>query len=213
MNPPIGCIIQARLSSTRFPKKVLADFLGRTVLETVVERCYESKLVDKIVIAAPHQLGVCLNEELFIGSENNVLDRYYQCAKKYGFDVIVRITSDCPIIPAVEIDRCIERILERDTHYVTNIGAIGRFGCPDGWDVEVMTFKALKESWERKVPDEHVTTWIKSNEQFNPVFLEPPKLSIDSPEDLERIKSYVINRKKDTYFGEINTSTYSSILR
>ena len=218
VKPNVGLIIQARLSSSRFPKKILADFFGKTVLETVVERCYEAKLVNRIVIAAPHQLGVCLNEELFIGSENDLLDRYYQCATKYGFDVICRITSDCPIIPPAEIDRCIERILVRDTQYVTNIGAKGRFGLPDGWDCEVFHYKALKESWERKIPDEHCTTWIKTNEAFNPIFLEPPKLSVDSPEDLERIKDYVITRKKDTNYwrnGQLcselpQSSTYSS---
>lgn len=213
MKPKVGLIIQARLSSKRFPSKVLADFLGKSVLETVVERCYQAKLVDKIVIAAPHQLGVCLNEELFIGSENNLLDRYYQCATKYEFDVVVRITSDCVIIPPPEIDRCIERILERDTHYVTNIGATGRFGCPDGWDVEVFTYKALKDSWLRGEPDEHCTTWMKSNEELNPIFLEPPKLSVDRAEDLERIKEYVLSRKTSYDFGINDSRTYSGVLR
>ena len=197
MKPYTGCIIQARLNSTRFPKKILADFFGKSVLETVVERCYESKLVDKVVIASPHHLGVCLNEELFIGSESDVLDRYYQCATKYNFDLVVRITADCVLIPPDEIDRCIERILERDTHYVTNIGSLGRFGLPDGYDVEVFSYKALKESWERKIPDEHCTTWIKQNADYNPIFLEPIKLSIDTEDDLKRIKEYVTNRKKD----------------
>lgn len=207
MKPYIGCIIQARLTSSRFPKKILADLYGKPVLEHVVERCYESKLIQKVVIAAPHQLGVCLNEALFIGSENDVLDRYYQCARRYKFDVVVRITSDCPLVPGPEIDRVISRLLERDTHYVTNVGGVGRFGVPDGWDVEAFTFHALKEAWSRKNDDtlkQHVTGWMKINEEFNPIFLEGPKLSIDTKEDFERIKTYsnMANRAMTTTYME-----------
>lgn len=206
----MGLIIQARLSSTRYPNKILADFFGKPVLEHVVERCHEAKLVDQVVIAAPHYLGVCLNEELFIGSEDNVLERYYECAKHYGFDVIVRITADCPLIMPSEIDRCVARILERDTHYVTNCPAM-----QDGFDVEVFTFIALEEAFKRG-KDEHVTTWMKKNEEYNPVLLEAEKLSLDTPEDLQRIKQYV-RRQADTYHrrnrllcSELST-TYSSV--
>jgi spore coat polysaccharide biosynthesis protein SpsF (cytidylyltransferase family) len=155
--------------------------------------------VDKVVIAAPHQLGVCLNEELFIGSENDVLDRYYKCAKKYGFDVVVRVTSDCPLLPPAEIDRVINRLLERDTHYVTNRPAV-----VDGWDCEVMTYSSLKEAWQKAKSSydrEHVTNWIKLNSENNPIFLDGPKLSVDTEEDLERMKTYVIGRKTNTNNG------------
>ena len=216
MKPLIGCIIQARLTSTRFPKKILADFFGKTVLETVVERCYEAKLVDKIVIAAPHQLGVCLNEELFIGSEHDVLDRYYQCAKKYGFTVIVRITSDCPLIEPYEIDRCINRLLERDTHYVTN-----RPATFDGNDVEVFTFHALQEAWghaESLEDREHVTPYMKRDFSLNPISLEAPKLSLDTAQDLERMKAYYesqrktyTNHRRDGEFCSEFPTTYSSV--
>lgn len=192
MKPRVGLIIQARLSSTRFPNKILADLLGKPVLEHVVERCHEAKLVDQVVIAAPHPLGICLNEELFIGSEDDVLDRYYQCATKYNFKIIVRITADCPLTMPSEIDRCITRLLERNTHYVTNRPAM-----QDGFDVEVFTYQALKEAHERW-SDEHVTTWMKTNTDYNPIHLEAEKLSLDTAQDLERIKDYV-RRQADTY--------------
>lgn len=194
MKPYIGLIIQARLNSTRFPKKILADFFGKTILETVVERCYEAKLIDKIVIAAPHILGVCLNEELFIGSENDVLDRYYQCAKKYGFEIICRITSDCPLIQPYEIDRCINRLLERDTHYVTN-----RPAAFDGNDVEVFTFHALEKASKESISledREHVTPYIKRDYELNPISLEALKLSLDTAQDLELIKEYYVSQRK-----------------
>lgn len=211
MKPKVGLIIQARLSSTRFPNKIQADLLGKPILEHVVERCHEAKLVDLVVIAAPHKLGLCMNERLFIGSEHNVLERYYECARFYGFDVIVRITSDCPLIMPSEIDRCVERILERDTHYVTNRPAM-----QDGFDVEVFTFQALEEAFRRGEFDEHVTTWIKTNTDYNPISLEALKLSVDTAQDLERIKDYV-RRQADTYNrgnwllrSELST-TYSSV--
>lgn len=191
MKPYTGLIIQARLSSTRFPKKILANFFGKPVLEHIVERCHEAKLVDKVVIAAPHELGICLNEELYIGSEENVLDRYYQCARHYGFNIIVRITSDCPLIEPSEIDRCLNRLFERDTHYVTNRPAM-----QDGFDVECFTFQSLEEAFKRGIPDEHVTTWIKANTDYNPISLEAPKLSLDTAQDLERIKEYYVSRRK-----------------
>ena len=196
MSPYIGCIVQARLSSTRFPNKILADLFGRPVIEHVVERCHEAELVDEVVIAAPHQIGACLNEKLFIGSENDVLDRYYQCAKKYGFDVIVRITADCPLIMPSEIDRCIDRILVRDTKYVTNCPAM-----QDGFDVEVFHFDALEKAWKESTSledREHVTPYMKRDESINPISLQALKLSLDTAEDLERIKQYV-RRQANTY--------------
>ena len=199
MKPYIGLIIQARLSSTRFPKKILADFFGKTVLERIVENCYQSKLVDKLVIASPHPLGVCLNEELFIGEENNVLDRYYRCAKTYRFDIIVRITSDCPLIQPYEIDRCLERILVGDTHYVTN-----RPAAFDGNDVEVFTFHALEKAWKEATESydkEHVTPYLKRDASLNPISLEAQKLSLDTAQDLEKIKEYYVSQRK-TYIGD-----------
>jgi spore coat polysaccharide biosynthesis protein SpsF (cytidylyltransferase family) len=193
MKPLIGCIIQARLGSTRLPRKHLLQIAGKPLLEHLVNRVHSSKLIDKVVLACPENPECCLNEEIFIGSENDVLDRYYQVAKKYNFDVIVRITADCPLIPVYEIDRCIQAYLEYHTHYLTNIQTSGRFGLPDGWDCEVFSFQALEIAWENSEEREHVTTYMKSNLGFHPVFLDPIKLSVDTLEDYERVKEFYLS--------------------
>lgn len=186
MRPYVGCIIQARLTSSRFPRKILEDFGGVPVLEYLVNKIHSVKEIDKVVIAAPHSPECCLNEEIFIGSENDVLDRYYQAAKNYGFDIIVRITSDCPIVPVGEILRVIKRILSGDCNYVRNYPNV-----PDGFDVEAFTFQLLEEAWTNSTDSfdrEHVTPYMKRSE--GAVLLESPKLSIDTKEDLVRIKEW-----------------------
>ena len=183
LKPYVGLIIQARLGGSRFPGKVLQTIGGRTILETVVARCHEAKLVDKVVIAMPENPMCCLNEEIFIGSEDNVLDRYYQCAKHFNFDVIVRITCDCPLTMPFEIDRCVEAFLSNKVDYVTNRPAM-----PDGFDVEVFSYQALEKVWTDNKFDEHVTTHIKT---MNSLVLDAPKLSVDEPADLERVKQWI----------------------
>lgn len=213
MNPKIGLIIQSRLGSSRLPKKSAKTLFGLSILEHVVNRCYLSKLVNKIVIACPESPEVCLNEEIFIGSENDVLDRFYKCAEKYSFDVIVRITADCPLIPPYEIDRTIKRLLERDTHYV-------RSATLDGYDVEAFTFFALEKAWNESkdlYDREHVTPYMKCDDSINPINLEALKLSLDTALDLETIKEYYelerkayLNNGRNWEFCQPLSETYSS---
>lgn len=191
--PYIGCIIQARLTSTRLPRKHLLEIGGKTILENLINRVRGSKLIDKVVIASPHSPECCLNEEIFIGSENDVLDRYYQANKKYGFDVVVRLTADCPLVPTFELDRVLGAFLEAKVHYATNCNSgSGRFGIPDGWDVEVFSSHALEVAWLHAGPEEreHVTTFMKTNLGFHPLYLGGPKLSVDTEEDFERAKQF-----------------------
>lgn len=190
MKPYVGVIIQCRLTSTRLPRKHLLKINGVPVLEHLVIRARAS-IADKVIIASPHSPECCLNEEMFIGSEHDVVDRYYQAAKKYGIDCIVRLTADCPFIPVYEINRVIERFLQGDTDYVTNISQDSRFGIPDGWDVEAFSFKALEFAWlNRDSIVEHVTTLIKYDPQFNPIYLQPIKLSLDTEKDYETLKEF-----------------------
>lgn len=186
--PYTGCIIQARLSSTRLPMKVVEELNGIPILEHVVNRVRRADIIDQLVIAAPHQLDVCMNEDLFIGSEDDVLDRYYQCALEYKFDIIVRITADCPFVPPYEIDRVVNTLMDERADYATN-----RPSVPDGWDVEAMTFKSLELAHKNTIDQydrEHVTPWIKRNDSFRKLFLDAPKLSLDTPDDLERIRRW-----------------------
>src|SRR5512133_4166659 len=112
MKERVVAIIQARMSSTRLPGKVLLDIGGRTVLDRMIERVKHSKLVSETVVATTTDSSddpiVALCEQLgtlvFRGSLPDVLDRYYQCARQFKAEIVVRLTGDCPLIDPELID-------------------------------------------------------------------------------------------------------------
>lgn len=165
-------IIQARMGSTRLPGKVLMRLHGRTVLNHVIDRVKQSKLVDEIIIAT-----TTLNEDdilaeeasqygvhIFRGSSDNVLNRYYEAAKEAKADVIVRITSDCPLIDPIVIDQVVEIFQSRMCHIATNVGTnLADRTFPRGLDVEVFSFEALSRANANASQEyewEHVTPFI-----------------------------------------------------
>lgn len=162
-------IVQARMGSTRLPGKVLKDVSGKPILWHVIDRLRYSNLIDEIIIATStnHKDDAILKFatengiKSYAGSENDVLDRYYQTAKKFRVEIIVRITADCPLLDPHEVDKVIRRFTEGDFDYV-NPGLDSNY--PDGVaEVEVFTFKALEKAWkEAKKPSEreHVTPYI-----------------------------------------------------
>ncbi len=165
-------IIQARLGSTRLPSKVLKKIENKTLLELYINRLKPSKLINKVVIAttvnieddAIEQLAEEINIECFRGSENDLLDRYYQCAKKYNGDIVVRVTPDDPFVDYEVVDRAIQIYLDGDYDFVIN-----HFEptFPEGLDVEVYSINALKESWEKAKllsEREHVFPYIQNNQ-------------------------------------------------
>jgi len=162
-------IIQARMTSTRLPGKVLLPLCGKTVLEVVIDRL--DKYKKNIIIATTDDgteapiVEICKRENIkyYQGSTNNVLERYYLGAKKFNAqekDTIVRITSDCPLIDVDLLDNCLKMYNSQKYDYVSN--RLNRT-IPIGLDVEVFSFKLLehmnknaKEDFEK----EHVTTYI-----------------------------------------------------
>jgi len=165
----IIAIIQARMGSSRFPGKTLADLAGRPMLSRVVERVSQSRAIDKVVVATSIAVGddpiaeFCAKEGVlcFRGSEDDVLDRFYRAAKEHGADVVVRITADCPLIDAAVIDRVVERFQSGDCDYASNVL---HYTYPDGLDTEVFSMAALAEAWrEAKKPSEreHVTPYLR----------------------------------------------------
>lgn len=167
-------IIQARIGSTRLPKKVLLDLEGKTALEHVARRAQASKYVDGVVIATTVNiqdlaivlLSAKLNISVYCGSENDVLDRYYQSARLFKADHIVRITSDCPVIDPKIVDEVIKLHLKRKADLTANVL---KETFPDGQDVEVFTFKALQKAWKNAKlvsQREHVTPYIKNNRKI-----------------------------------------------
>ena len=212
----ILAIIQARMGSTRLPGKVLMNLEDKTVIEHVVDRVCKSKLINKIVVATSidsnnlPMVKLCAekNISIFIGSEDDVLDRFYQTAKLFNPDHIVRITADCPMMDPNIIDLTIERHFSSKADYTSNT-ITETF--PDGEDVEIFTFNSLKRAWnEAKLSSEreHVTPYIRNNDLFkiesisNKENFSSKRWTLDNREDFEFMKVvfrnlYCINN----YFG------------
>lgn len=167
-------IIQARMGSTRLPGKVLLDLGGETVLARVVKRLSRASLVNEVMVASTGSVadGAIVREcerldiRCFRGSENDVLDRYYQAARACGAEAIVRITSDCPLIDPELVDDTIRVFLEEHADYGSNV--LPRT-YPRGLDTEVFTAAALERAW-RDARQPH------QREHVTPYFHEHPEL-------------------------------------
>ncbi|MGY0375133.1 cytidylyltransferase domain-containing protein [Clostridium sp. JNZ J1-5] len=168
----VGVIIQSRMGSTRLPGKSLREIDKRPLLYYSVKRSSFSKYINKLVVATTIETmddsieEWCLSNgiECFRGSEDDVLDRYYQAALKYGFEIIVRVTADDPFIDPKIIDLLITTILSYNKDYITMRNKTNTW--PYGLDVEVFTFEALQKTWKKAVEKshrEHVTMYIKEN--------------------------------------------------
>jgi spore coat polysaccharide biosynthesis protein SpsF len=169
-NTKVTAIIQARMGATRLPGKVLEDIAGQPMLARVVNRTCRAKTLNSVVIATTTQpaddviVRLCGDQgwPFFRGSEEDVLDRYYQAALASQVDAIARITSDCPLIEPEIIDKVVSEFLSSylEVDYVSNT-LVRTF--PRGLDVEVMSFAALEKAWrEDSNPSwrEHVTSYI-----------------------------------------------------
>ena len=203
-------IIQARMSSTRLPGKVLLDIApGKTILACMLERVAASKEIDKTVIATTtnpkDQVLVDYLEKTgqpyYVGSENDVLDRYYQAALAHGAkqgDIIVRMTSDCPIIDPKVIDETIRFFKSGDFDYASN--NLEPYTYPDGMDTEVFSFDTLEKAWKEAINTshrEHVTFYMWKNPSMFKIgqYVNPQKdnagyrLTIDYKEDFELLQA------------------------
>ena len=197
-------IVQVRMASTRLPKKAMVDLCGRPLLWHVIDRARKSKFIDKIVIATTESpeddvIGKFCSDikvDIFRGNADDVLDRFYQCAKKYLADIIVRITADDPFKEPAIIDRAIKLLIsDKSLDYVSNTV---KPSYPEGLDVEAFTFKTLEEAWsESRLPSEreHVTPYIWKNPlQFsilnfeNKIDLSSMRWTLDNEADLRFTK-------------------------
>lgn len=204
-NPNIVAIVQARMGSSRLVGKVLMEAVGKSLLEHLVERLGFAEKVGQIVIATsdlPQDkpiVELCLQKgfNYFAGSENDVLDRFYNAAVEFGAEVIVRITADCPLIDPSLVDRSIDCFLDNQGEYdlVTNRHPLT---FPDGLDVDVMSIQGLQTAWQ------HATT-VRQREHVIPYFwqagmqvanIEDPdrgfykyRWTVDYAEDYELVKA------------------------
>jgi len=205
-------IIQARMGSTRLPGKVLLDLAGEPMLARVVSRTKRASMLHEVVVATTTNpaderiVDLCTVNDwsCFCGSEDDVLDRYYQGAVRYQADVVVRITSDCPLIEPQLIDQIVQEFLDHSSvDYASNTLPPRTF--PRGLDVEVITFEALKHAWsedDNPVWREHVTPYIyRHPEKFrlhavrNDINYSHMRWTVDTPQDLTLI------RRIYEYFG------------
>lgn len=174
----IAAIIQARMGSIRLPGKVMKTLSGKPMLWHIITRLSYSKKIEKIIVATTDRqedsVIVNLSREMginfYCGSSENVLDRYYQTAKTFNVDTIVRITADCPMIDPEVVDKIIDYYLKGDYDYVSN-GL--KPTLPDGMDTEVFSFKSLEKAWaEAKKPSEreHVTLYIYNHSEISRLY-------------------------------------------
>lgn len=216
----IGCIIQARLGSSRLPKKIL-KFLDNdtTVIKFLINQIKYSKKLEKIVIATTNneidkpliKYLKKIDVEVFVGDENNVLDRFYRCSKKFSFSTIVRITADNPFSDPRLIDKMIDDFKRKNIDFLTNASPRT---FPYGTEVEIFNIEALEKIWKStkdKVEQEHVTlNFLKNPKKFkidsminktNQSFL---RWTLDEKNDLKLIKIiYSLIEKRPIYFEDI----------
>ncbi len=205
----IGCIIQARMGSTRLPGKVMQKIDNiSTVLDYVINQIKFSKRIEKIIVATTNLIEdnvICENLDLqkiefFRGSSEDVLDRYYQCSKKFSLDNIVRITADNPLIDPNIVDFVIDEYKNKKYDYVSN--TLHRT-FPYGTEVEVFSFKSLENAWnnaKKKSEREHVTPFIYNPEnKFSTMNIEYQedishlRYTVDRIEDLNIVKEIIKN--------------------
>lgn len=215
-------IIQARMGSSRLPGKVLMDLEGKSVLEHVIQRLKNSKMINDIIIATSNKeidnriVELCnlINIKCFRGSEDNVLERYYKCAKEYNGDIIVRVTSDCPLIDSKVLDEMLEFYLNNKYKFITNAGNEKYRTYPRGLDIEIFSFELLERAYlnsSQLYEQEHVTPYIYENEcsifyYKNSIDYSSYRLTLDTKEDYLLIKTIYNKLYKDShefYMNEI----------
>lgn len=152
----IVLIVQARVGSSRLPGKMLMELAGKPFLYRIIQRIKLCSTISKIVVAIPsslendplEEISNNLNVECYRGSEENVLDRFYQAAKKYKANYILRFPGDNFAPEPEEIDRLVNFHLKENLNgFSTNICNVFNSGYPDGIGAEMFSFKLLEDAW------------------------------------------------------------------
>lgn len=167
-------VTQARTGSTRLPNKIFKEVNNESLLQIHINRIRKASKISEIIVATTTSKSDDIiesfaknnNISFFRGSEDDVLDRFYQAVKNKKPDYVVRLTSDCPLIDGSLIDEIVNKALKERVDYCSNT-LVESF--PDGQDIEVFTFKALETAWKEALllsEREHVTPYIKNNSSF-----------------------------------------------
>ena len=198
----IVALVQARMGSTRLPNKVMKPIDGIPMIELLLSRLSRAKEVDEIIIASSidernqplvehvRKLGYACEQ----GSENDVLDRFVQAARKHQADVVVRITGDCPLVDPELVDEVIRGFKASGADYFSNIAPPTY---PDGLDIEVFTFKALERASQetnKAFDREHVTPYLREKGLFSTASMQHSqdyssfRWTVDEPADFAVIE-------------------------
>lgn len=205
----IGCIVQARMGSSRLPGKVMRKIdKQNTVLDYVIKQLKSANKIKKILVATTdlaeddviYDYSTSRNIECYRGSSEDVLDRYYQCAKKFSVDTIIRITADNPLIDPNVVDLVVDEYEKHSCDFATNTI---RRTFPYGTEVEVFSLDVLEIAWNKaKKPSEreHVTPFIRDPRNGFKLFsieqqdnFSHIRYTVDKIEDLNVVKEIVKN--------------------
>jgi spore coat polysaccharide biosynthesis protein SpsF len=212
----VVAIVQARMSSTRLPGKVLKDLEGQTVLARVIGRLRRARLINELLVATTDRpaddaiVAECRRCSVPVsrGDQDDVLDRYFRAAQLVKADVVVRITSDCPLIDPEITDKTIAAFLEAKPDYASN--ALVRT-YPRGLDTEAMTFAALarvERQAHQRYEREHVTPYFYEHpSEFKILSVtgdadySAHRWTVDTPEDLEFVRAVYARLKDNAEFS------------
>jgi len=211
----VTAVIQARMSSARLSGKVLMEVMGRPLLSYQIERLRFSKRIFDIIIATTinkeddsiAELAKKEGLQVYRGSEDDVLDRYYQAAKEYNAEHIMRLTADCPLIDPAICDQVAEYYISSKLDYVRTGKTFA-----EGLDCELFSFRALEKAWKNaqlKSEREHVTLYFRNHPelfQFKQLGCETDdskyRITVDQEEDYLVVKAIIENlySRNDEYF-------------
>jgi spore coat polysaccharide biosynthesis protein SpsF len=218
-----AAIIQARMTSTRLPGKVLLDICGKPCLQRVIERLRASKRLDDVIVACTTNgaddaiVALCdkLNCHYYRGSEDDVLSRVLEAAKAFSVDVVVEVTSDCPLIYAGHVDALISIFSTGDYDFVSNVG---ERTFPRGFDIRVCSAKTLERvnvEVDNPIDRQHCLTRMylnpKGKQNYKQINMEAPasqyrpdiEITLDTTEDLELIR-FIYGFEGQQIIGIIN---------
>ncbi len=211
-------LVQARTGSKRLKNKILLKIQGKTILEILISRLKKCKKIQNLIIVTTKKsrddiiIKICKKNKIdyFRGSENNLINRYYKCAKYFKVDNIIRITSDCVLIDPKIIDKLYTVFKKKKFDYISNTTPPNKSTFPDGTDVEIFSFKVLKklnQVCRSKNDKEHLTDYIWREGKFNTYTLKNKsdqskyKYSLDYKSDYNSIKKIFNVLKKKNKFG------------
>lgn len=235
-------ILQCRLNSKRLPNKAIKKIGNKTLIEHIIMRLKKCNNIDNLILCTSINkendilidISKKYNIKYFRGSEDNVLERYYECAKEFKSKNIIRCTGDCPLIDSILVDELIEEFIKKKHNHLNfrNKDITRNNNFPDGFDAEIFTYNVLKEAYENdntQLGKEHVTPYIVKKygknyfkiskiENYN-INLSNFHYSVDTEEDFNKVsniynKLYINNKNFGLYdlLDYINMDRYIKIL-